>query len=118
MPFISPTPLYRLFFSTQQEKVSFLNYNVSCILVLPHCMQKGYGKVLIDFSEYFIIGVHNTITLFPYIQFKYSIFDVIKRLVSSCQVSTKMFRKTDRNFHSSCLSLRADSTGFPRDEFS
>lgn len=33
-----------------KEKVSFLNYNVSCILVLPHCMRKGYGKILIDFS--------------------------------------------------------------------
>jgi len=33
-----------------KEKVSFLNYNVSCILVLPHHMKKGYGRLLIDFS--------------------------------------------------------------------
>jgi len=33
-----------------KEKVSFLNYNLSCILVLPHNMKKGYGKLLIDFS--------------------------------------------------------------------
>ena len=32
--------------------MSFLNYNVSCILVLPHHMRKGYGRLLIDFSEY------------------------------------------------------------------
>lgn len=33
-----------------KEKVSFLNYNVSCILVMPHYMKKGYGRMLIDFS--------------------------------------------------------------------
>jgi len=33
-----------------KEKVSFLNYNVSCILVMPHCMRMGYGKALIEFS--------------------------------------------------------------------
>lgn len=33
-----------------KEKNSFLNYNVSCILTLPQCMRKGYGKMLIDFS--------------------------------------------------------------------
>jgi len=33
-----------------KEKNSFLNYNVSCILVMPHHMRRGYGKMLIDFS--------------------------------------------------------------------
>ncbi|KAL5271183.1 hypothetical protein ACHWQZ_G001728 [Mnemiopsis leidyi] len=33
-----------------KEKNSFLSYNVSCILVLPPYMKKGYGKMLIDFS--------------------------------------------------------------------
>jgi len=33
-----------------KEKNSFLNYNVSCILVMPHHMRQGYGKKLIDFS--------------------------------------------------------------------
>jgi len=34
-----------------QEKQSFLNYNVSCILTMPPYMRKGFGKMLIDFSE-------------------------------------------------------------------
>eukprot|EP00116_Pleurobrachia_bachei_P002436 sb/3462698/ len=33
-----------------KEKTSFLCYNVSCILVLPPYMKRGYGKMLIDFS--------------------------------------------------------------------
>lgn len=43
-----------------KEKNSFLNYNVSCILTLPHCMRKGYGKMLIDFS-YLLSTVENKI---------------------------------------------------------
>lgn len=35
-----------------QEKNSFLNYNVSCILTMPQYMRQGYGKMLIDFSKY------------------------------------------------------------------
>jgi GNAT superfamily N-acetyltransferase len=35
-----------------QEKNSFLNYNVSCILTLPPYQRQGYGRLLIDFSEY------------------------------------------------------------------
>lgn len=35
-----------------QEKNSFLNYNVSCILTLPPYQRKGYGRLLIDFSKY------------------------------------------------------------------
>ena len=34
-----------------QEKHSAQNYNLSCILILPHHMRKGYGRMLIDFSE-------------------------------------------------------------------
>ncbi|XP_002165676.2 histone acetyltransferase KAT7 isoform X1 [Hydra vulgaris] len=33
-----------------KEKVSFLNYNVSCILIMPNYMKKGYGQMLIEFS--------------------------------------------------------------------
>ena len=33
-----------------KEKESFLNYNLSCILVLPQYQNKGYGKMLVDFS--------------------------------------------------------------------
>jgi histone acetyltransferase MYST2 len=33
-----------------KEKNSFLNYNVSCILTMPHYMRMGFGKMLIDFS--------------------------------------------------------------------
>ena len=40
------------FFFLTQEKKSFLNYNVSCILSLPAYMKQGYGKMLIDFSKY------------------------------------------------------------------
>lgn len=38
-----------------QEKNSFLNYNVSCILTLPPYQRQGYGRLLIDFSEYIIL---------------------------------------------------------------
>jgi histone acetyltransferase MYST2 len=33
-----------------KEKHSILNFNLSCILILPPFMNKGYGKLLIDFS--------------------------------------------------------------------
>lgn len=33
-----------------KEKDSLLNYNVSCILTMPHKQRMGYGKLLIDFS--------------------------------------------------------------------
>lgn len=33
-----------------KEKHSAQNYNLSCIVVLPHHMRKGYGRMLIDFS--------------------------------------------------------------------
>lgn len=46
--------LYYYFFRCLilQEKNSFLNYNVSCILTLPPYQRKGYGRLLIDFSKY------------------------------------------------------------------
>lgn len=34
-----------------KEKDSMLKYNVSCILTMPHMMRKGFGKLLVDFSE-------------------------------------------------------------------
>ncbi|MEQ2209401.1 Histone acetyltransferase kat7, partial [Xenoophorus captivus] len=47
----TPVPTIR-FHLLPQEKNSFLNYNVSCILTMPQYMRQGYGKMLIDFSEY------------------------------------------------------------------
>nr|CAD7261741.1 unnamed protein product [Timema shepardi] len=45
--------LYYMFSSCVfQEKNSFLNYNVSCILTLPPYQRQGYGRLLIDFSEF------------------------------------------------------------------
>ena len=35
---------------TRQEKHSPQGYNVSCILVMPPHMRRGYGHLLIDFS--------------------------------------------------------------------
>lgn len=33
-----------------KEKQSAENYNVACILTLPHCQRQGWGRVLINFS--------------------------------------------------------------------
>lgn len=33
-----------------KEKQSIMNYNLSCILILPQFMTQGYGRLLIDFS--------------------------------------------------------------------
>lgn len=33
-----------------KEKQSLMNYNLSCILILPQFMTRGYGRLLIDFS--------------------------------------------------------------------
>lgn len=35
-----------------KEKESTEDYNVACILTLPPYQRKGYGKLLIEFSEY------------------------------------------------------------------
>lgn len=45
-------PRLMCFLNLFQEKNSFLNYNVSCILTLPPYQRQGYGRLLIDFSEY------------------------------------------------------------------
>ncbi|KAK3930520.1 Histone acetyltransferase KAT7 [Frankliniella fusca] len=37
-------------FLVLQEKNSFQNYNVSCILTLPPYQRQGFGRLLIDFS--------------------------------------------------------------------
>lgn len=50
--FIESARQLNCFFLFLQEKNSFLNYNVSCILTMPQYMRQGYGKMLIDFSEY------------------------------------------------------------------
>jgi len=46
--------------SVFQEKNSFLNYNVSCILTLPPYQRQGYGRLLIDFSKYISIYLVTT----------------------------------------------------------
>merc|ERR1712013_487759 len=33
-----------------KEKHCLQKYNVSCIMTMPHCQRKGYGRMLIDFS--------------------------------------------------------------------
>uniref|UniRef100_A0A672R5Y2 Histone acetyltransferase n=1 Tax=Sinocyclocheilus grahami TaxID=75366 RepID=A0A672R5Y2_SINGR len=55
-----------------KEKNSFLNYNVSCILTMPQYMRQGYGKMLIDFSEYMLsLYDPNTNRLTDYRLYKY-----------------------------------------------
>lgn len=39
------------FFVFLQEKESTEDYNVACILTLPPYQRRGYGKLLIEFSE-------------------------------------------------------------------
>lgn len=43
-------PFFCLFFL--QEKESTEDYNVACILTLPPYQRRGYGKLLIEFSEW------------------------------------------------------------------
>lgn len=40
------------FFVFLQEKESTEDYNVACILTLPPYQRRGYGKLLIEFSEW------------------------------------------------------------------
>lgn len=44
-----------------QEKNSFLNYNVSCIMTLPPYQRKGYGRLLIDFSKWKLFLINRKI---------------------------------------------------------
>lgn len=57
-----------------QEKNSFLNYNVSCILTLPQYMRQGFGKMLIDFSKYgmqfIIFCIFKTMIAIPHMWFQ------------------------------------------------
>ena len=48
--FFSPFPLLLSILLLSQEKHSAQNYNLSCIVVMPQHMRKGYGRMLIDFS--------------------------------------------------------------------
>lgn len=49
-----------------QEKNSFLNYNVSCILTLPPYQRQGYGRLLIDFSKYTRTSFYSVQTAQPW----------------------------------------------------
>ena len=42
--------LNSLFF-TVKEKISYDNYNLACIMVLPPQQRKGYGRLLIELSK-------------------------------------------------------------------
>lgn len=44
-----------------KEKHSVNNYNVSCILTLPHYQRHGYGRMLIEFSVFSFLNVHQKI---------------------------------------------------------
>lgn len=37
-----------------KEKESTEDYNVACILTMPPYQRKGYGRLLIEFSEYVV----------------------------------------------------------------
>lgn len=62
-----------------QEKNSFLNYNVSCILTMPQYMRQGYGKMLIDFSEY----RHSLCVFLSVFVFCYPTFNTSQRILHS-----------------------------------
>ena len=44
-----------------KEKKSVEDYNLSCILILPHYQRKGFGRMLIEFSKqyFFYINFNN-----------------------------------------------------------
>lgn len=44
--------VHDIYFVLFQEKESSEDYNVACILTLPQYQRMGYGKLLIEFSEY------------------------------------------------------------------
>lgn len=41
---------YHLVGYFSKEKECLQGYNVACLLTMPHCQRKGYGRILIDFS--------------------------------------------------------------------
>ena len=42
---LSPEGLFHV-----QEKISYDDYNLACIIVLPPYQRKGYGMLMIEFS--------------------------------------------------------------------
>jgi len=46
----SKTGAFNMIGYFSKEKQSVMNFNLSCILTLPQFMNRGYGKLLIDFS--------------------------------------------------------------------
>jgi hypothetical protein len=40
-------------YNVMQEKVSYDDYNLACIITLPPYQRKGYGMLMIEFSEYY-----------------------------------------------------------------
>ena len=69
-----------------QEKESSEDYNVACILTLPCYQKMGYGKLLIEFSEYW----HNSFKDVCFIYLKVMSYRKLKgKLVllrSPCQI--------------------------------
>lgn len=47
-PFIVYLPI--LYGHLQQEKISYDDYNLACIMTLPQYQRKGYGMLMIEFS--------------------------------------------------------------------
>ena len=45
-----------------QEKISYDDYNLACIVVLPPYQKKGYGMLLIEFSEQVRVSVSHSIS--------------------------------------------------------
>lgn len=42
----------------QQEKISYDDYNLACIVTFPPCQNRGFGKLLIEFSAYLSPRLH------------------------------------------------------------
>lgn len=92
-----------------KEKSSPANYNVSCILTMPHQQRKGYGSFLIDFS--YMLTRHeqrlgtpekplSDLGLFAYVN--YWCYAVMRAVISAMQASTPSL-----NFRGSSTSTTA-----------
>lgn len=46
------------FFS--KEKFSYDDYNLACIVTFPPCQNRGFGKLLIEFSEHILQALADT----------------------------------------------------------
>lgn len=44
-----------------KEKISYDDYNLACIIILPPYQRKGYGMLLIEFSKPFHLGIDSLI---------------------------------------------------------